>query len=112
MKTYIDFKKQRELGEIFTDTFAFIRNEYKPLFKSIIAIAGPYLLLFLFALVFYIYTMGGQFNLDFTNPQANANLFYWCQRNYINFSLPSLYYFCHLSLCVYGIYDIALHEIV
>lgn len=75
MKTYIEFKKQRELGEIFSDTFAFIRNEYKPLFKTIISIAGPYLLFFLFALVFYIYTIGGQFKFDFTNPESNAGLF-------------------------------------
>ena len=26
---YIEFKKQRELGDILTDTFAFLRSEFK-----------------------------------------------------------------------------------
>jgi len=68
MKQYIEFKKQRELGEIFSDTFAFIRNEYKPFFKSILNISGPYLLLFLFGLVFYIYAVGDSFSFDIANP--------------------------------------------
>lgn len=75
MKTYIEFKKKRELGDIFTDTFAFIRNEYKPFFRTVFSIAGPYMLLLIFSLVFYIYVIGDQFSFDFTNPQANAELF-------------------------------------
>lgn len=68
MKNYIEFKKQRELGEIFTDTFAFLRNEYKPFFKTIINIAGPYLALFLIGMVLYIYIVGNGFNFDIQNP--------------------------------------------
>lgn len=64
MKTYIQFKKQRELGEILTDTFGFIRNEFKPLIKTIFQVAGPYLVVFLLALVFYVYTVGDSFSLD------------------------------------------------
>lgn len=75
MKTYIEFKKKRELGDIFSDTFTFIRNEYKPFFKTVFSIAGPYMLLLLFSLVFYMYVIGDQFSFDFTNPQANAELF-------------------------------------
>ncbi|WP_034059584.1 hypothetical protein [Lacinutrix jangbogonensis] len=70
MKNYIEFKKQRELGEIFSDTFAFIRNEYKPFSKTIINIAGPYLALFLIGLVFYMYVVGNSFSLDLQNPNA------------------------------------------
>lgn len=68
MKSFIEFKKQREFGELLADTFAFIRNEFKPFFSAIIKISGPYVALFLFAMVFYIYIIGDQFNFDFTQP--------------------------------------------
>ena len=68
MKSFIEFKKQREFGEILADTFAFIRNEFKPFFGAIIKISGPYVALFLVAMVFYIYIVGDQFNFDFTQP--------------------------------------------
>ena len=69
MKQYIEFKKQRELGEIFSDTFAFIRNEYKPFFKTIINVAGPYLAFFLIALVFYMYIVGDNISFDIQSPE-------------------------------------------
>lgn len=73
MKKYIELKKQRELGDILSDTFAFIRNEFNPFLKTIISIAGPYLVLFLIALVFYIYTIGDQFNFDLNNAFPYQN---------------------------------------
>ncbi|WP_340066727.1 hypothetical protein [Ascidiimonas aurantiaca] len=54
-KTFIILKKQRELGEILTDTFAFLRNEFKPFFKLILQIAGPYLLIAAAGGVLYFY---------------------------------------------------------
>ena len=38
---YIEFKKQRELGDILTDTFAFLRSEFKPFFTTFFKIVGP-----------------------------------------------------------------------
>ena len=38
---YINFRRHRELGEVITDTFKFIRENYKLLFKLIFKIAGP-----------------------------------------------------------------------
>lgn len=70
MKNYIEFKKQRELGEIFSDTFAFLRNEYKSFFKTILNIAGPYLALFLISLVFYMNIVGNGFLTDLQNTNA------------------------------------------
>ncbi|RKE92245.1 hypothetical protein [Ichthyenterobacterium magnum] len=64
MKKFIELKKQREFGDILADTFAFLRSEFKPLLKTITNIAGPYIVLFLIALVFYIYIVGDQFSFD------------------------------------------------
>ena len=56
MKEYIVFKRQRELGEILSDTFKFIRLEYKPLFSALIKNAGIPFLVLLAAAGFYAAT--------------------------------------------------------
>lgn len=58
-KNYIQFKKQRELGDILTVTFKFIRENYKPLFRLMIRIVGPYFLILLAALSYYTYSIAG-----------------------------------------------------
>ena len=46
MKELIYFKKQRELGDILSDTFKFLRLEYKPLFKALMRNAAiPFIIL-------------------------------------------------------------------
>ena len=67
---YIEFKKQRELGEILTDTFAFLRNQFKPLMGTFLKIVGPYLLVFLIAMGFYIHSFRSLFNF---NESANES---------------------------------------
>ncbi|SDQ93618.1 hypothetical protein [Flagellimonas zhangzhouensis] len=62
-QTYIEFKKQRELGEILSDTFGFIRNQFKPFFGTILKIVGPYIVVMLIAMGFYMYTVGDIFNV-------------------------------------------------
>jgi len=66
MKETILFKKQRELGQIITDTFKFIRDTWKVLFGLIFRIVGPVLILLILLFAFYIKTMGG----IATNPAA------------------------------------------
>nr|WP_321413861.1 hypothetical protein [uncultured Allomuricauda sp.] len=60
---YIEFKKQRELGEILSDSFVFIRNEFKPFLGTILKIVGPYILAMLISMGFYMYTIGDIFSL-------------------------------------------------
>lgn len=52
-ENYIRFKKQRDLGEIISDTFKFLRENFKPLFKLIFRITGPAFLVLLLALSYY-----------------------------------------------------------
>jgi hypothetical protein len=60
---YIEFKKQRELGEILSDTFAFFRNEFKPFFNTFFKIVGPFLAVMVVSLVAYLYFAGNTLNL-------------------------------------------------
>lgn len=85
MKPYIEFKKQRELGDILSDTFAFIRNEFKPFFKVLISVAGPYIVLFLVAMVFYMYIVGSSFTIDLSKafPYKNPAVFFLAMALYL-----------------------------
>ena len=56
---YIQFKKQRELGEIISVTFKFLRENYKPLINSIKQVVAPTFILLIAALVYYTYTAAG-----------------------------------------------------
>lgn len=60
MNEYIQFKKQRELGAILTDTFAFIRTRGLQLLGLILRITGPALLVLVFSYVYYIQVFLGQ----------------------------------------------------
>lgn len=70
-KHYIEFKKRRELGEILSDSFGFVRNEFRPLFGAILKIVGPFLVAMLLSLVFYMYTVGDSFNLGLVNSDVD-----------------------------------------
>ena len=61
MKETIKFKQQRELGTIITDTFKFIRNEWKPLLGLIFKITGPALLVLIVAYVYYVQSFSSGF---------------------------------------------------
>lgn len=71
MKPVIDFKQQRELGDILSDTFKFLRQEFKPFMRAIFTISGPFIALLMIAMVFYMYTIGDVFNFD---PNGLPNL--------------------------------------
>ena len=56
---YMQFKKDRDMGAILSDTFSFFRQNFKPLFRNIFKIAGPSFLLLLAALTYYSYIVSG-----------------------------------------------------
>lgn len=62
----IDFKRERELGEVLSDTFNFIRYNYKILSKVLIKLVGPVLIVLLLALAGYTFLVMGQGKNIFT----------------------------------------------
>ncbi|WP_372745881.1 hypothetical protein [Lutibacter sp.] len=60
-KNFIEFKKERDLGAIITDTFKFIRENWKEYFLTVLKIVGPVLLVALAVLVFYMFSMSDLF---------------------------------------------------
>ncbi len=59
---YIEFKKKRELGDILTDTFAFLRQEGKSLFSVIVKTCGVPFILLLLASAYYTYASSSLFD--------------------------------------------------
>ncbi len=53
---YIEFKKKRELGDILTDTFAFVRQEGKSLLSVLMKTCGIPFAILLLASAYYAYT--------------------------------------------------------
>ena len=72
MNQYIEFKKQRELGEILSDTFAFLRSEFKPFISTFFKIVGPYLVIMLISMGFYLRAMKSLMNF---NTESSNELF-------------------------------------
>ena len=70
---YINFRRHRELGEVITDTFKFIRENYKLLFKLIFKIAGPAFAILILCMGYYYYIAGSQ--SFFNNFGSNVEMF-------------------------------------
>jgi len=64
----IQFRKKRELGDILSDSFEFIKQEYKPVSKLIITYVLPFLILYGIVQVFIQMKVIG--NIDLTDPEA------------------------------------------
>lgn len=75
--TYIQFKKQRDLGDLITDTFKFLRGNYKLLLKLIFRIAGPAFLLLAILLGYYSFMMGESIIDPFSNNFDNYNSWFF-----------------------------------
>ncbi|MDR9457178.1 MAG: hypothetical protein RI572_07185 [Salegentibacter sp.] len=61
----IQFKQQREIGEIISVSFKFLRENYKTYFRLLIKVAGPAFLLLIAALSYYSYsTLGDPLNSE------------------------------------------------
>ncbi|MCB0400208.1 MAG: hypothetical protein KDD26_11425 [Winogradskyella sp.] len=63
-RPYIEFRKNSDFSGILTDTFGFIRNEFKPFMKAIFNVAGPAILIFMLSLAVYNYVVGDIFDFN------------------------------------------------
>lgn len=68
---YVEFKKERDLGAIITDTFKFLRLEWKPFFKTVFKIALIPILLAIVGILYYSYEQSNMFSsIDVSNPDS------------------------------------------
>lgn len=75
---YVEFKKERDLGAIITDTFKFIRLEWKPFFTTVFKIAIVPLLLAIAGILYFSYEQSNLYSsVDFTNPSTVPTASNW-----------------------------------
>ena len=76
MNNRIEFKKERDLGAIISDTFSFIRENWRDYFLTVFKIIGPVLLvgaaLLVFAMVSYSGAIKGIIGMDQSAPDPSA----------------------------------------
>ncbi|MHA6280717.1 hypothetical protein ACXYMT_11100 [Salinimicrobium sp. CAU 1759] len=74
MSQPIEFRRQRELGDIITDTFKFLRQNFKPIFKDIFKITGPVFVILIFAIGFYSYLGMDFMSNPFLDDTSEVNI--------------------------------------
>lgn len=99
----IQFKKQRELGEILSITFKFIRQNYKTAGKIFIKIVGPVFLLLIAALSYYSWTAVGTSFFGAIGVESSEFV--------LSFGLMMLAYLLYVSTMTGTIYHIILSYI-
>ncbi|SNR31385.1 glycerophosphoryl diester phosphodiesterase membrane domain-containing protein [Lutibacter flavus] len=72
---FIEFKKERDLGAIISDTFKFIRENWKEYFSFIVRIIGPILLIGAAFLMFAVISYSGAAKGLLTLDQGDPSLF-------------------------------------
>lgn len=66
---YVEFKKERDLGSIITDTFKFLRLEWKPFFTTIFKIGIVPILLAIAGILYYSFEQSNLYSsVDYSNP--------------------------------------------
>ena len=100
-QNYQEFKRVRDFGDLFTDTFTFISNHWKSFFGGFFKLAWPFILIALIGNTYYqIEVSGGFFDLASIDSQNPFSFF----MNFIP-SHSSFRYFlfsthcCELCVC-------------
>ncbi len=95
----IQFKKKREIGDIFSDSFQFIKQEHKPLTKLIAIYVLPFIVLYGFVQIYLQKNVISK--IDFTDQEA---LFANIGPVYLNIFLFSLFGLFVQSLLIAAYY--------
>lgn len=100
---YIEFKKQRELGEILSVTFKFLRQNYKDAGKIFFRIVGPVFLLLIAAVTYYTWSSIGTSFFTGTGIQGSDFM--------LSFALMMLAYLLYVTTMTGTIYHIIMSYI-
>ncbi|MET2984511.1 hypothetical protein [Aureibaculum conchae] len=75
--SFIEFKKERDLGAIINDTFKFIRENWKSYFSAVIKIAGPFILVgSILMVLFFSYYIGAVGDMAGMTGDGNPSEFF------------------------------------
>lgn len=72
MEQTIELRKQRDFGQIINDSFTFLKQNFKPLFRVLFVICGFLILLGIISSIFYYYNLGSSFNVSANTYDAQS----------------------------------------
>lgn len=101
------FKKEREFGDIISDTFSFFTQNYKSILQVLLKFVGPFVLLSIIGSTYYQYKTGDLFN-DITLLGSDPDIF----TNAIFENIWALLFLLIVSIATYIVlYGTVLHII-
>lgn len=106
-KKLIEFKKEREIGEMLADSFTFLRRNLSGLWNAFVRNSLVWFIIFLVGSGFYMYNVGDLFeNLAFIdNPENVAKVFKTFGKTFIYstiFMVLSLLFFASFSTVIFS----------
>jgi len=106
MRQPIELRKLRDFGQIINDSFTFLKENFKPLFKSLFIICGFFILISTVSTVFTYMNMSTTFNLDMNSYDAQSKpVAYFISVLVSAFILILTQAFIHLvTLCYISVY--------
>jgi hypothetical protein len=72
MKQPIELRRLRDFGQIVNDSFTFLKENFKPLFKALFVICGFFILIGIISTVFTYMNMSSMFNMDMNSYDAQS----------------------------------------
>ncbi|MDF1548216.1 MAG: hypothetical protein P1P88_10370 [Bacteroidales bacterium] len=105
----INFKKARDFGDLLSDTFEFLKIEFKPLMKVLLTYVGPFLLITGLVSGWYqSEVFGGMFDFKSNDPQEVFNKIF--DYRYFILIIGSLCSYVFMIGGVYSYIDLYIHK--
>jgi hypothetical protein len=105
MKQPIELRKLRDFGQIINDSFTFLKENFKPLFKSLFIICGFFILVGIVSTVFTYMNISTVFNLNINSYAQSKPLEYFISAFVSAFILLITQAFIYLvTLCYISVY--------
>src|ERR1035437_3649013 len=106
MKQSIELRKLRDFGQIINDSFTFLKENFKPLFKSLFIICGFFILIGIVSTVFTYMNFSAVFKFDMNSYDAQTQPVTYFVSAFISaFVVVLTQAFIHLvTLCYISVY--------
>lgn len=106
MKQPLELRKIRDFGQIISDSFDFLKENFKPLFRSLFVICGFFIILGIISTVFQYMNIGTGFDFSANAYTARTNPWAYLISTFVTaFILVFTWAFIHLvTLCYISVY--------
>lgn len=106
MKQPIELRRMRDFGQIINDSFTFLKENFKPLFKSLFIICGFFILIGIISTAFTYMNISTVFTLDMNSYDAQSKPFAYFLSAFVSaFILLITQAFIYLvTLCYISVY--------